>query len=118
MRLTTKELLRAPWLYIFLGLFFWDQYILFSEYFELVAWVETGENRPEYLLPRPDHCKTDLLIFRWIFALNLMVRYFFGIICLNLLYLNQNILPSILQILVILGGRLVVDWVFDCQIVQ
>jgi hypothetical protein len=118
MRLTTKELLRAPWLYIFLGLFFWDQYILFSEYFELVAWVETGENRPEYLLPRPDHCKTDLLIVRWIFALNSMVRYLFGIICLNLLYRNQNILPSILQILVILGGRLVVDWVFDCQIVQ
>jgi hypothetical protein len=118
MRLTTRELLRAPWLYIFLGLFFWDQYILFSEYFELVAWVETGENRPEYLLPRPDHCKTDLLIVRWIFALNLMVRYFFGIICLNLLYRNQTILPSILQILVILGGHLVVDWVFDCQIVQ
>jgi hypothetical protein len=118
MRLTKRELLRAPSLYIFLGLFFWDQYLLFSDYFELVAWVETGENRPKYLLPRPDHCKTDLLIVRWIFALNLMVRYFFGIICLNLLYRNQTILPPVLQILVIVFGPLVVDWVFDCQIVQ
>ena len=118
MRLTTRELLQAPWLYIFLGLFLWYHYVLFSNYFELVAWVETGKNRPEYVLPRPDHCQIDLTIIRYIFASNLIVLYFFGVISLNLLYRNGTISPSILQILVILGGHPVVYWVFGCQLVQ